>query len=460
MKNYIKCIFSACTPYLFLITITAVFFNVGALRASSTLVLSLEQALQLASERNMDIQAGRLEIRSSQQQIRETTAVGLPQLSASAGYQYFFDIPTSLVPAEFFGGLPGEFAEIQFGTEQNLVATATLNQIIFSGEYIVGLRAARIYRELANHNLKRTELEVRNMVTETYFLVLMTVANLQIIRENLVNMRQTLFETEKVMEAGFTDPINVDQLRLGVANMQNSIANLERQRLLSLNLLKFQMGVDIEKEVVLSDTMEELFAGLTLEAVLVAEFDPQFHIDFRLLSTQAEFSKMVLRREQSFYLPSLDATFVRQEMAMRNEFNFFRSGSPWFPTTFFSLNLKIPIFSSGMRSARVQQARVELEKANLATEQVRQSLIMQMQKAQADYQTAVEQYQNQQENLELAKRIFERTSIMHREGLAGSLELTQASDQLLATQSNYLGSMFDVLNARNNLEKAAGRQNQ
>jgi outer membrane protein TolC len=298
------------------------------------------------------------------------------------------------------------------------------------------------------------------MVAETYFLVLMTVANLQIIRENLVNMRQTLFETEKVMEAGFTDPINVDQLSLGVANMQNSIANLERQRLLSLNLLKFQMGVDIEKEVVLSDTMEELFAGLTLEAGLVAEFDPQFHIDFRLLSTQAEFSKMVLRREQSFYLPSLDATFVRQEMAMRNEFNFFRSGSPWFPTTFFSLNLKIPIFSSGMRSARVQQARVELEKANLATEQVRQSLIMQMQKAQADYQTAVEQYQNQQENLELAKRIFERTSIMHREGLAGSLELTQASDQLLATQSNYLGSMFDVLNARNNLEKAAGRQNQ
>lgn len=417
---------------------------------------SLEEAQRMANDRNTDILTGRLEIRSAQQQIRETTAIGLPQVSASVGFQYYLDVPTSLVPAEFFGGQPGEFAEIQFGTEQNLSASASVNQILFSGEYIVGLRAARIYRELASQNLRRTELDVQTMVTETYLLALMTHANAEIVRENLANMKQTLYETEKIREAGFTDPINVDQIQLTVTNLQNRVSSLERQFLVTKNLLKFQIGVDVEQEILLTDRLEDLFADIVLAAAVHEGFEPSLHIDFRLLATQEEFSRMVLRREQSFFLPSLNASFVRQEMAMRNEFTFLDSGFPWFPTTYFSINLNIPVFSSGMRSARVQQARIELEKTSLAKEQVRQSLMMQMQKAKADFQTAVEQYRNQQDNLELAKKILEQTSIMHREGLASSLELTQASDQFLNTQSGYLNAMFEVLNAQNMFEKALG----
>ena len=426
-------------------------------RANDPLAISLDQAIQHASDRNQDILAGRLDIRSAQQQIRETTAIGLPQVSASVGYQYYLDVPISLVPAEFFGGQPGEFAEIQFGTEQNLFATATVNQIIFSGEYIVGLRAARIYRELARFSLQRTELEVRNMVTETYLLTLMTQSNLEIVRENLVNMETTLHQTSQTMEAGFTDPINVDQLKLAVSNLQNSISTLERQVQLTKNLLKFQAGIDMQQEVVLTDKLENLMEQISIDAGMTATFDPELHIDLMLFSTQEAFSRMVLKREQSFFLPSLNASFVRQEMAMRNEFNFLEGGFPWFPSTYFSVNLSIPIFSSGMRSARVQQARIDLEKASLATEQTRQMLIMQMEKALADFQTAVEQYQNQKDNLELARRIYDRTTIMHREGLASSLELTQASDQMESTHLGDLGAMFDVLNARNDLEKAMGR---
>jgi outer membrane protein len=164
-----------------------------------------------------------------------------------------------------------------------------------------------------------------------------------------------------------------------------------------------------------------------------------------------------LRREQSFYLPSLSASFTRQEMAMRNEFNFLEGGYPWFPSTYFGVNLTIPIFSSGMRSSRVQQARLELEKAKLSVLQVEQSLIMQLEKANTDFDNAMEKYNDQKENLNLAERILQRTRIMHKEGLASSLELTQANEQFLATQSNYISAMFDLLNARNDLEKALGR---
>ncbi len=421
------------------------------------LSLSLKEARLAAIENNRQIQTAELDIEIAEKQIWEITAGGLPQVSASLGYQYYFELPTSLIPAEFFGGQPGDFTEIQFGTEQNLTASATINQLIFSGEYIVGLRSARIYRELASQNRNRTALEVKSMVTETYFLALLSIENLEVVRKNLENIRQTLFETSKILEAGFTDPINVDQLKLTVSNLEYQVSSLERQKSLALSLLKFQSGLPVDLAIELTDNLPDLLQNFSADVALSAGFDPEAHIDMRIMQSQEEFSTMVLRREQSFFLPSLSAFYTRQEMAMRDGFNFLDSAYPWFPTSYFGVNLNIPVFSSGLRRARVQQARIELEKARIGKEETRQALLLQMQQARADLETAMEQYLNQKGNLELARRILERTTSMHREGLASSLELTQASDQLLATQSNYLGAMAGLLNAQNSLEKALGR---
>lgn len=421
------------------------------------LSLSLKEARLAAIENNRQIQTAELDIEIAERQIWEITAGGLPQVSASLGYQYYFELPTSLIPAEFFGGQPGDFTEIQFGTEQNLTASATINQLIFSGDYIIGLRAARIYRELASRNRNRTALEVKTMVTETYFLALLAIENLEVVRRNLENMRQTLFETSKILEAGFTDPINVDQLRLTVSNLEYQVSSLERQKTLALSLLKFQAGLPVGLAIDLTDNLSDLLQDFSVDAALSAGFEPEAHIDMHIMQSQEVFSTMVLRREQSFFLPRISAFYTRQEMAMRDGFNFLDGTYPWFPTSYFGINLNIPVFSSGLRRARVQQARIELEKARIGKEETRQALLLQMQQARADLETATEQYLNQKGNLELARRILERTTTMHREGLASSLEITQASDQLLATQSNYLGAMAGLLNAQNSLEKALGR---
>lgn len=425
--------------------------------ASEPLLLSLEAVKQYALEYNAEIKTARTDIEIAEKQIRETTAIGLPQINASVGYNYYVDIPTSLIPAEFLGGEPGEFAEIQFGTQHNMTAMATVEQLVFDGQYIVGLRAARIYRELAGKNLERSEVEVRSMVRETYFLAQLVSENLKTVRKNLTNMEQTLFETQRLREEGFTDPIHVDQLQLTIANMRHRITDLERQKLLTKNLLKFQAGIDLDTPVLLTDELDLLFGELLAGIPAEQTFDPERHIDYRLAQTQETFSLMVLRREQTAYLPTLSASFIRQEMAMRDSFNFFASGRSWFPATFFTVNLNIPIFSSGMRAAQVQQARLELEKTQIAKDHISRSLVLQKNEAVAEFESALEQYENEQGSLVLAQRILDRTSIMFREGMASSLELTQANEQLLNSHVNYHNAMFALLNAKNKLDKALGR---
>ena len=418
--------------------------------------LSLREAIDFAVEFNRVMKTARTDVEIAGRRIREITATGLPQIDASVGYQYYFNIPTSLVPAEFFGGQPGDFAEIQFGTEQTLNAYATLSQLIFDGSYIVGLRAARIYRELAIQNLERSEHDVRNSVSETYFLVLLGSDNIKLLKQNLANLEQNLDETEKVVEAGFSDPINADQLRLAVSNLKNNLTNLERQYTLSIDLLKFQAGIELDRQIVLTDSLRQLFDRMMLEADPEEEFRYQDHIDYRIRLSQQNMDLMNLKREQSFYLPKLTASYTYMEMAMRNDFNFTDSAKPWFPSSFVAVNLTIPVFSGGFRSARVRQAQLELTKSQMATEQVSESLRLQIEEARSRFRTAMERYKTERENMELAERILLRTGIMHKEGMAGSLELTQANDQLITTRANYYNAMFEFVSARNNLEMARG----
>lgn len=419
--------------------------------------LSLDEAIEFALEHNISMKNARIDQQIAAKRQWETTAMGLPQVNASVDYQRFLDIPTQLIPAEFFGGEAGDFTEVQFGTKHNLTAGISVNQLLFDGSYLVGLRTARIYRDLASQQVERSETEVRSMVTETYLLSLIARQNLDIVRQNLTNLEKTLLETTKVFEAGFTDPISVDQLKLATSNLKNTISNLERQTNLAKNLLKFQIGMELDTAMELTDNLEELFESLSAEAMQFGNFDPESHIDYRLMKSQQEMNLMGLRLEQSRFLPSLNATFVMQESAQRNKFNFLSGDESWFPTTLVAVNLNIPIFSSGMRSARVSQRKLELQKSELATWQVRQSLELQMQRALADWKTAFDQNQNQKGNLDLAKRILDRTAIMHREGLATSLELTQANDQFLKAQGDYLNTLFDLLNAKNKIEKARGK---
>ena len=445
------------TFFCILLALGVSLFSASRVQADEPLRLSLEQAIAHALEHNLELRNAKADARIASRQVWEITASGLPQVDGTVGYQYFTDLPTNLIPAEFFGGEPGEFAEVQFGTEQNVTATLSVSQLIFDGSYIVGLQAARIFRELSERIYIRSEAEIKSMVSETYYLNLATAQNLEIMRENMGNLEKTLYESEKMLEAGFTDPINVDQLQLTVANLKNRITGMERQKALTRNLLKFQIGLDVGKPLELSDELEDLFRNISLEAFAVTEFDPETHIDFRVMQSQEQMQLMSMRRQWSFYLPTISASYTRQESAYRNEFNFFQGGEPWFPTSIIGVSLNIPIFSSGMRASRVQQARLEYEKAQNNTRQVQQSLLLQKQEAASGVQTAMEQYQVEKDNLRLAERILERTRIMFGEGLASSLELTQASDQFLTTQGNYINAMFELLNAQVKLEKALGR---
>ena len=420
--------------------------------------LSLKEVQEYAVRYNTAAQNARLDVAAARKKIWETTASGLPQVSAKVSYMNNLRIPTTLIPAEFLDpdAEPGTFIGVKFGTQHNATLELSVDQLIFSGSYIVGLQAARIYLQLSQERLTLSEIDVKETVTNTYYLILLAEDNRETLESSLENMRKTLYETKELHRSGFTEDTDVDQLQLSVTDLENALRSIKRQIEISYNLLKFQMGFDLQKEIRLSQSLEDILKDIDSQELLETEFKLFSHIDYRMLDTQEKSLKLLLKKEKADYLPTISAFFSHSRMAMRDSFNFF-SKEKWFPSSMVGLNINIPIYSSGMRGARVAQAKLELQKAINLKKQVEDGLQLELLQSRSAFSDALEKNQGSKGNVDLAKKIYEKTLVKYSSGTASSLELTQAHNQYLTAESNYTRVVVELLAAKIRLDKALNR---
>lgn len=440
-------------PYFFLLLVAFLPFGSLFAQKGEELKFSLEEAQDYALKNSYKSRTALLEVEKSQKKVNETIGTGLPQINASASYQNFLELPVQVIPAESFGGPPGEFAEVVFGVEQQMGIDATASQIIFDGSYFVGLQAAKVYKELAVNDLSLSELEVKNLVLQSYGTVLVTESVTQIQKSILDNLESNFDEANARFEAGFLSQEDRDQIQLLYINARNDYQQAERQIPIVRSQLKFILGTPLSNTLVLTDSLFPLLESLPGEELLQADYDINNHIEYKIAATQLEASELLLKQQKSNYLPKLNAFFTYQENSFSNEFDFF-SGAEWYPTQLLGLNLNMPIFSGLSRHNQVQQAKIEMEQLDLNRQAVEQQLQINVKKAKSDYLFALQQFENRKENWELAQRIYRNTEVKYREGLSGSTDLTQANNQRDESLANYVQAALQLINAKAELNQA------
>lgn len=418
----------------------------------TNLNLSLQEAIDYALEHNRTALNAARDIEAARQQKWETTATGLPQINASVDYQNFLKQQVSVVPAEFFGGNPGEFAEVIFGTQQTANATATLNQLIFDGSYLVGLQSAKVFLEISKNAKEKTDLEVRKAVINAYGNVLLAEESIDILRRNLSVLRKNLNETTKIYENGLGDEESVEQLQITLSGVESSLNNTTRLKLLAYQMLNITLGVEINTNTTLTDNLETLTAENIKLELLNAEQDVENTIDFKIAENDKRSKELLLKLEKSKALPTISGFLNGGYLGFSNDFSFLDNDQNWLGFSSFGISLNLPIFSSGMRSAATQRARINLEKASDELTETEQKLKLQIASAKSDYQFAIEDYENKKQNLNLAERIEKKNQIKFSEGIASSFDLRQAQTQLYTAQQEFLQSMLDVINKKAELE--------
>lgn len=418
---------------------------------------SLEEARAFATEHNYDVINALKDIEIARKQVNETTAIGLPQIQGGVTYNDFIDIPTQLIPAEFLDptnpDLAGTFFPVKFGTKYNLTASLTASQLLFSGEYIVGLQASKVFVGITEKQYDKMLIQLDRSVAESYYLVLVAERNKSIIDSTLVSLKEIQVANQALYENGFLEDTDVDQVKLLISDLEATLINIDNNLEISRNMLKFTMGLKLENEIVLTDNLAFLLDQVDKEVLYQSTFDYRKNIDYKILENQQELAYLDLKRYKSQYLPQLYTFFTFQENAFRQEWNFLNSGEDWFKTTLWGVELNVPIFQSGSRSSKVSQAKIQIDKLQVMDEKLKAGLDIQVSTVKNNFQNSWKVYQNKKEGLELSLKIYEKTQQKLKEGVSSSIELQQNYNQYLDSERDYVMAILDLLSNKLELEE-------
>ncbi|HLV92215.1 MAG TPA: TolC family protein [Aequorivita sp.] len=413
---------------------------------------TLEEAVEFALDSNYTSINARREIAKAIKQKWETTAQGLPQIDGSIGYNNNLKQPVTLIPGEFAGGEPGSYMPLTFGTKQNANAVATLNQLIFDGSYLVGLKAAKTFLEYSENTNEKTRLEVRKGVINAYGSVLLAQELVDIFEKNKTNLEKNLNEARKIFENGMEEEESVEQLEITLLDIENQLNNSKRSLTIAKQMFNLALGLAVESPTILTDDLNTLAEENIDLSILDASLNLDQNVDFKIADNLIQQRTFEMQLEQTKALPRLSAFINYGTSANSQDFTFFNGDQKWYQSSVLGINLSIPIFSSGLRSASTQRARIALEQAKTDYEQTEQQIKLDLTTARSNYQFAIDNYENSKRNLELAERIESKNQTKFTEGISSSFDLRQAQTQLYTAQQQYFQSMLNVINEKANLE--------
>lgn len=447
MKNRIK-------PFLFALTFVLTVTGLSA-QPDSIRGFSLDEAQQYAMENSYVLKNSKTDITIAQKEVWQTISTGLPQVSGTANYNMFLNLPVSLIPGEFFGEEAGTYIPVKFGQDYNSDFGFTVNQQIFNGTYIVGVGSAQIYLDLARQANEQSEINIKDAVAQAYYSVLVGEQNKEVMIENLANLEQLYTETQAYYQNGFREELDVDQMRIMVKNAETEILKAEREIKIARTVLKYTMGYQIDLPIVITQQLSDFVNPLVARNYLPG-FDYTSHIGYRMANTNLQVSEKMLKLEKMAFLPQLNGFYSYTKTAYGNNANLFKSDVSWFPSSLIGFQLTMPIFNSGNKLMKVQQAELEIEKAQNDRRLAESTLRKDYLTAAAEMETALEKYENDEESLELSEKILEKSKIKFNNGMISSTELSQLETQYIQAYGAYIGSTLQLLQAHQKLKKAAG----
>jgi outer membrane protein TolC len=412
------------------------------LHAREKLSFNLQEAREYALKYNRTMKNSGLSVTQAQEKLWEAVAAGLPQVNASTDYTNAMGAKISI-----------QFQEGQPATEIPIKPTSNFNlqvgQLLFNGSYLVGVQIARLYGELSEKNLVRTERDVLSQVSESYYLVLVSEESLKILKANTANLQNIYTKMEPMIKVGMREKVELDQLAVQVNSLNNAVNMAERQYELAKNMLRLQLGVSADTEIELTERLTEVLKLEQVSSGLAGMFRIDQNIDFQLLNIQEEMTRKQLDLQKAGYLPTLSGYYSFTHKILKPAFDMS-------PPHVVGFRMDIPLFSSGERRSKVRQAKIDLETVQNNKLLLEDQLSVQYKQLSFNLKSAIESYENQKRNIEVSREVYENLKLKYEQGIISGLELTTADNNYLKAESDFLTAAYQVLKAQNELNTLTG----
>ena len=401
----------------------------------ATLNLSLSEAQDYAVETNRSLRNASLAVQKAYAQRWQTIAAMLPQVDMSWAY-------TSMMGYKMnFGGM-----DIAMNDNGTLGVTASVG---INGQAIVGALLNNVAIDMQKLNLQQSEDNLRANIKTSYASVLVLQNVVQLLENSLANIERMAEMTQRSVDVGAAEQTTADLIKVRANTLKNNInANL-RSTQLALNALKVLLDVPAETELVLTSTLEDFLSAEAILTLLGNEFVLENNLNYQLLEKNVELAKKNVHMAGWAYGPTVALAYQYSEKSYFGK----SEGLNMTPPNAVSLNISMPLWSSGKRAAGVVEKKIALEEARNTFAETANNLGIQNEQLRYNLQNGYETYMNEKDNMEVTQRVFESTTNKFNQGAASNLDLVNASNDLITAQSSYVQAVLTLVNAQVELEK-------
>ena len=415
---------------------------------------SLEECVTFAKNNNVQVKNSLLAIEAQIQTNREIGAAAFPTIGTNAGVNDFIKIPTSLLPAQIFGGAAGTYIPVQFGTKYNANYGINFQQLLFDGQVFVALKARASSLQWQKKNAALTEEAIKTNIYKIYYQLSASKTQLNILDANIERLTKLAHDAEIMYKNGFAERLDVDKVSVQLNNLQTEKIKANNTVAIGFMGLKMLMGMPVNDSLALTEVIDEK----SIDKDILVENDFQYGVrkDFQYLSETKKLSEFNVKRYQLGYLPTISFSGSTSKNALRTKFDFFEGGS-WFNTTMISLNVNLPLFNGFARDARVKKTKIELQQIENQLGALKNNIDNEITQAKLNYMSSVATMQFQKKNMQLAETVYQQTKKKFENGTGSNTEISASQADLVTAQNNYMNALYSALIAKVDLLKATGK---
>lgn len=406
--------------------------------APKVLSVSLSEAQDYAVKQNRSLRNASLAVQEAYAARWQTIAAMLPQVDGSYSYSDYLGYSATMSTAM------GSF-NINMPNVGALGVTASVG---LSGQAIVGVLLNNIAIDMKKLSLEKSESELRGSVMGSYVSVLALQSISNLLDSSLINIQELESITQNAVTAGAAEQTAADQIRVRVNTIKNSINAQKRNIELATSSLKVLLDVPVETELVLTEELDAVLSPDRVVTLLGENFAIENNLNYQLLTKQVDLAKKNVHMAGWAYGPTLGLAYNYTNQQYYGE-----GGMRMTPPNVIQVSVRMPLWSSGKRAAGVVEKKIALEEAKNTLSETTENLEIQYHQLCFNLTNAYETYLNEKENIDVAQRVFASATNKYKYGASSNMELTNASNDLISAQSNYIQAVLSLVNAQVELEK-------
>ncbi len=424
---------------------------------------TLQQCVDYALKNHLTIKSSEYDAKTSRAKRNEVIGQGLPQVTAN--FQLMHNDPLRRM---FFPNTPGTPFFQQSAPPGEVISTpnffqaptsgdlnAQVSQLLLSSSYIVGVKGAKTYIELANQGVFKTKVDVVEGVSKAYWLSVAVTERMNLLDQNIARIDSNLRQLRATNKSGFAESIDVSRLEVTFNNLLAEKQKSQALQEASIAGLKYRMGMPLTEELAPSESLKD--AAVKYVSLDSSDVDYNSRIEYQLLKTNQKLNNYDLKLKKYEILPTIS---LFGAMGWYNQtmkpVDYLNKSTPWYQYGNYGLNVAAPLVTGSSRHYKVQQAMLKIKKTENDMKYLEQSINFEVYNAKVSYDNSLKTVEINKKNMDLAAEVSRVINIKFKNGLASNLEVTVAENELKDAQTNYYISVSDALLARIDYDKSKG----